>query len=177
MKRRIAIRYMFMIAGSVILIPSCTTHSGKASIVLHKVDITADEEQFLAALAEMIIPRTDTPGAADLGCHLFVLKMLDDCYEEEVQQKFVLGLRELSSDIAKRFTHSFTQCSQEQKQQVIADLESKKQYSAEVLGFYTLMKDRLIEGYLTSKYVLIDIQHYQLIPAVAYDGYYPVNHT
>lgn len=174
MKRRAAIRDMVIIAGGFTLLPACTTHNGKASIALKNIDISADQERLLAEIASAIIPKTDTPGAKEVGSHLFVLKMLDDCYEKDVQQKFIAGLNELEKSTKKHFGNSFVNCTDGQKQKVLLGIENKEAYPQEVFDFYKIMKERTIQGYLTSKYVVINLEKYELVPSVKYNGYYRV---
>lgn len=171
MKRRKAIRNLIIIAGGATLIPSCITNTEKASIALNKLNITVRQEQLLAAIASTLIPRTDTPGADEVGAHLFALKMLDDCYEKEDQKKFVLGLNELEDTTKKRLGNSFLKCTAAQKVTMLQDVENKTGYSSDVFDFYKIMKEKTIQGYLTSKYVLMNIQKYELIPSVQYNGY------
>lgn len=177
MKRRAALKDLLVIAGGITFLPSCSTKSGEVSIALKNFHISGDEEKLLAEIAATIIPQTDTPGAREVGSHLFVLKMLDDCYEKDVQQKFVKGLDELEKSMKKRFGYSFVNCTDEQKQKVLLGIEQKESYPSEVFDFYTIMKERTIQGYLTSKYVLLNIQKYELIPSVKYNGYYPIKNV
>jgi hypothetical protein len=177
MKRRNAIRNMVIIAGGVAMVPSCLTQTDKASISLHKISITARQERLLAAIASAIIPRTDTPGAAEVGAHLFAVKMLDDCYEKEDQEKFISGLDQLESSTKKRFGTSFTKCTSAQKEIILMEVENKSGYSSDVFDFYKIMKEKTIQGFLTSKYVVLNIQKYEFIPSVEYNGYARVKNT
>ena len=158
-------------------IPSCITGNEKASIALKKISISAGQEELLAAIAATLIPRTDTLGAREVGAHLFTLKMLDDCYEKEDQEKFVRGLEELEKSTKKRFGNSFVKCTAAQKETVLRDVENKGAWSDDVFDFYKIMKEKTIQGYLTSEYVVINIQKYELIPSVKYDGYARVKNT
>ena len=175
MKRRAAIRDMIIFAGGVTLLPSCIGQPEKASVALKNIDISAAQEKFLAAIASTIIPKTDTPGAGEVGSHLFVLKMLDDCYEKTDQDKFVTGLDQLDKATIKRFGSSFVKCTNEEKEKMLVGVEEKEPYPAEVFDFYEIMKKRTIQAYMTSKFVVRDIKHYTLIPTVPYDGYYPIS--
>lgn len=177
MRRRTAIRDLTIFAGGVTLIPSCLTHSEKASIALKKLHITAAQEKLLAEIASTIIPQTDIPGAREVGAHLFVLKMLDDCYEEDVQQKFVRGLDQLENNTKKCFGNSFVRCTATQKQNVLLGVENMDAHCSEVFDFYKIMKERTIQGYLTSRYVVMGVKKYELIPSVNYNGYYPIKNT
>jgi hypothetical protein len=163
-----------MIAGGVTFLPACLNNPGKASIALKNLDISADEEKLLAEIASTIIPQTDTPGAKEVGSHLFVLKMLDDCYEKKDQQTFVQGLHQLEENTKKQFGHSFISCKTAEKEAILEAVEANKGDSSDVAEFYKIMKQRTIQGYMTSKYVVLNIQKYTIIPTVAYNGYAPL---
>jgi hypothetical protein len=165
---------MIIFAGGITLLPACTGPEGKASVALDKIDISATQEKLLAAVAATIIPKTDSPGADETGAHLFVLKMVDDCYEKADQDQFVAGLNELDKAAKKRFGNSFLKCQAGEREELLQGVEQENGYAAEVYAFYKIMKQRTIQGYMTSRYVLDNIKHYTLIPTVKYDGYYRV---
>lgn len=52
----------------------------------------------MAKLAEIVIPKTDSPGGLELNLHLFVMKMVDDCRSPENQQVFVKGMQALKDN-------------------------------------------------------------------------------
>ena len=174
MQRRSAIRDLIVIAGGITILPSFKYIPGKASVALKNMDISAEQEKLLGEIASTIIPRTETPGAKELGSHLFVLKMLDDCYEKEDQQKFVRGLKALDESTTKRFRHSFLRCTPQQRETVLLSVENKEAFPAEVFDFYKIMKAKTLQGYMTSKYVVLNIMKYEMIPSVPYNGYYPI---
>ncbi len=174
MKRRLAIRNLLIITSGTILLPACSSNDEHASVKVTNITIDAQQERLLKAIASTIIPTTDTPGAGQVGAHLFVIKMLDDMYEKEVQQNFMKGLKQLEAHAKKQYNNSFIDCTLNQQQEILLGIENKNGYSDIVLGFYKIMKQRTIEGYLSSKYVLTNIVKYELIPTHKYDGYYPV---
>lgn len=174
MKRRDVIQRLVIAAGGFVLVPSCLQRPGKASIALKHIEVTDVQEHLLTAVASAIIPATDTPGAGDLGCHLFALKMLDDCYEKELQQKFMRGLNALDAYAQQKCSHLFVKCTGQQQQDILKDIEDKKTGNAGIAGFYDIMKAKTLQGYLTSKYVLTNINQYEFIPSEKYNGYAPV---
>lgn len=174
MKRRVAIRNMILLGAGVTFLPAYTGPEAKASIALNKINISTQQEGLLAAIAATLIPKTDTPGADETGAHLFVLKMVDDCYEQADQEKFVQGLDLLEMTAKKRFGKSFLKCAAADRQNLLQGVENKEGYAPEVYEFYRIMKQRTIQGYMTSRYVLHNIRHYTLIPAVKYDGYHRI---
>lgn len=162
MERRIAIKQVLIFAGGMALVPSFLKGAGKASIQMKNLDVSAEQEKLLAEIAEIIIPKTTTPGAKDLGLHLFVLKMIDDCYEKAVQQKFMSGLKTFEGLDAAAL-----------KQQVIAVNSGKGGVAEDIKLFYKLMKQQTINGYMNSKYVMTNLVVWELIPG-RYNGYFPV---
>lgn len=172
MKRRTAVKYLFVIAGGTAVLPSCLHKEGKASLLLKNIDINADQEKMLSEFAETLIPASTTPGAKDTYAHLYALRIIDDCFEKEAQQKFTKGLKAVEDLTKKEYNTSFANASGEQRKQILTALEGKKA-TEDAQTFYTLMKNLTIQGYLTSKPVLGDIFHYELVPG-RYNGAFPV---
>lgn len=162
MNRRLAIKQVLIFAGGMALLPSCLREEGKVSIQLQHLDISATQEKLLAEIAELILPKTNTPGAKDLKLHLFVLKMLDDCYEKQEQESFMKGL-----DAFEGLAGA------ELQQKLIEANAGKPGLAKEIADFYTIMKSRTIGGYLNSKYVMSNLVIWELVPG-RYNGYFPV---
>ncbi len=174
MNRRTAITNLTAITIGITFFPACSDNHSQASIALTNIRISAVQEKLLADIAATIIPLTDTPGAKELGAHLFVLKMVDDCYEKDIQQAFVKGLDEVEITAKRRLGGSFPERSLAEKKMLLEEIEKGTGYSADLVAFYKIMKQRTIQGFMTSKYVVRDIEHYELIPSVTYNGYYPL---
>ena len=162
MERRTAIKQVLIFAGGMALVPSFLKGAGRASIQTKNLDISAEQEKLLGEIAEIIIPKTTTPGAKDLGLHLFVLKMIDDCYEKTVQQKFMNGMKTFEGLDADAL-----------RQQVIAVNSGNTGIAEDTKSFYKLMKQQTINGYMNSKYVMTNLVVWELIPG-RYNGYFPV---
>ncbi|WP_343305411.1 gluconate 2-dehydrogenase subunit 3 family protein [Chitinophaga niabensis] len=171
-KRRAAIRNLLIIAGGAMVLPACYRNSGKASIALQNLTISEDEENLLAELTETLIPETTTPGAKSLKLHLFVLKMVDDCYTADNQKLFVEGLKGFNDHFSKQAGTSFADASPEKRQEVLKSIQDIKQKDDPVKKFYDITKSKTIQGYLSSKYVMTNIVKYELVPG-RYNGYFP----
>lgn len=172
MKRRTAVKYLFVIAGGTAVLPSCLHKEAKGSLVLKNLDITQEQENLLAEFAETLIPASATPGAKDTYAHLYALRIMDDCFEKEAQQKFMKGLKDVEAMTKKEHNTTFASASTAQRAQILTALETKKA-SNDAQEFYKLMKNLTIQGYLTSKPVLGNIFHYELVPG-RYNGAFPV---
>lgn len=153
MDRRQVIRHFLVVGAGLAFMPSCVYKEGKVSIQLKSIQITPAQEQFLKELADAMIPPTDTPGAAELGSHLFALKMVDDCFVKEEQETFVAGLKKLQSAKAV-------------PAELMASAEKNKQ--REELAFLKSFRRLVIQGYTQSEYVMTNLLPYQLVPGKYY---------
>ncbi|WP_432708154.1 gluconate 2-dehydrogenase subunit 3 family protein [Pedobacter sp.] len=173
MERRFAIKQILIMAGGLALLPSCLRESGKSSILLKNIDVDFDQEMLLAEVVETIIPTTTTPGGKELKLHLFVLKMLDDCYEKEDQKAFFNGLEYLQDYTKKQFDKPFSKLVAPEREQVLLHLENEDSATGDGKAFYNILKSRAIGGYLNSQYVMTNLLKWELVPS-RYNGFYPV---
>ncbi|WP_423149311.1 gluconate 2-dehydrogenase subunit 3 family protein [Rubrolithibacter danxiaensis] len=172
MDRRSAVK-SFLIAGSALaFFPSCLQDKKITSVKLKNLSIDQDQEKLLGEITETLIPKTDTPGAKDLSLHLFVLKMMDDLFEKEQQEKFVKGLDQIDEIAEKNYNNRFVKLTAPQREELLNRVE-KKEFSGDVQSFYPLMKQLTITGYLNSKYVMTKLRVYELVPA-RFHGCVPV---
>ena len=141
---------------------------------LKHLTIDHEQELLLAEVAETIIPATDTPGAKALGLHLFVLKMMDDCYDAGDQQNLMKGLDQLDAAAQKSFGNRFMKGSMLQREKLLGGLRAKSEHPAELIKFYTLTKYITIRGYKYSKYMMTELMPHKMIPD-HYDGFYPAS--
>ena len=79
--------------------------------------LVLDEAQraLIAEVAEIIIPRTDTPGAQDVGVPRFIATMLQDAFSSEEQQSFISGLQDFEMAAQRAHGKLFLQLSQSQR--------------------------------------------------------------
>src|SRR4051794_13486239 len=125
LNRRSAIKQFLIVSVGITFLPACRGEN-KPSIALKNIEIDGDGEKLLAEMSEAIIPATNTLGAKDLSAHLFALKMLDDCYTKEDQQKFVGGLKEFEKMAKQKTEKSFTASSPAEREAILNDLEKQK---------------------------------------------------
>lgn len=167
MNRRTALKQLAIIGGGMVLLPSCKFSREGASIALDNLDIDRAQENLLADLVETFIPATDIPGGKELKLHHFVLVMVDDCRGPEDQKLFEKGLGQIETIADRQYSNSFAECTSRQKENIVAGVLNGK--DNETKQFLTLVKRYTVEGFLQSKYVLSEIEHYQLVPG-HFDG-------
>jgi len=135
--------------------------------VRDKLNLSALQKQIIAEVAELILPRTDTVGAKDVGVPAFIEMMINDCYQSPEHRSFMAGVVEmegmkfLDMSAAKK-TDTLKQVEQKAKEQMKAynaqtikfgdnqDLESMNAVKMG-LPFWRLMKELTLLGYYTSE--------------------------
>ena len=155
-----------------------------ASQVVHR---TLDNHQnaTVAALAEMIIPRTDTPGAADVGVNQFVELILTEWYGDDDRKGFLLGLVDVDTRAKALFGKLFVECSPEQQADIMSALGEKMIEDGNALAehtgqtresliepyknFYHMLRHLTLTAYYTSEAGATAALNFQVIPD-RYDG-------
>ena len=60
--------------------------------------LSSSQLKLVSALADTIIPPTDTPSASETAVPQFLDLLLQDVFDDEVKQKFLTGLREFDQE-------------------------------------------------------------------------------
>jgi gluconate 2-dehydrogenase gamma chain len=118
MTRRELIQRVAWLMGGAIAAPAVLAVLNGCS---HKSSASArfvlDESQraIIAEVAEIIIPRTDTPGAQDVAVPAFIESMLQDAFSSEDQQFFIGGLKDFDAAAQRAHGKPFLKLSQQQR--------------------------------------------------------------
>ena len=140
--RRSAIKYFIIVSAGTVLLPTCKPADKKSSSPFSNIPVDEDQQALLAEIAETIIPNTNTPGAKEISTPVFVLQMLNDCYEQKDRDRFLKGMQQFSDDVQSKYGKSFIKCSAPEREKIIAAINAQKD----------------------AKYYLTNVQVYQLVP-------------
>ncbi len=173
MNRRKALKNLGLIAGGIILLPSCDFSDEKVSIILNKLQITIEEEKLLQEIVATILPEGEIPGAKSLKVSNFVWVMIDDMLSDKKQKSFMNGLRLFDVNVKELRKNSFTDLSENDKLIVLKDLlngstqkdkTENKNDLKDVKRFLQAVKYYATWGFMQSEYIMTDIMPYQLVP-------------
>jgi len=168
MNRRDLLKSFIFVSGGLFFIPYCVGKEEPASITLSNLKLSADDETLIAEIVDTIIPETDTPGARNLGVHLFVLKMVDDCHHPEDQKLFMEGLSEFRKRAKEQLGKSFDEAELGEREKLLAEIG--KDNTDAVGRFFEIIHKRSVLGYTNSEYVMTHLTRYELVPA-RYNGF------
>ncbi|MEM9260971.1 MAG: gluconate 2-dehydrogenase subunit 3 family protein [Bacteroidota bacterium] len=110
MNRREILRYVAYTTGAAVSAPfasafllACDTDTATAAEVAappyEPKFFSREQYDFITKVADTIIPRTDTPGASDVGVPEVIDRMVGDVYGEEIQAHSKLGLDALRAKL------------------------------------------------------------------------------
>lgn len=134
------------------------------------------EQEVLTAIADTIIPpgpgKSDTGepkmiGALSTGTEKYLMKLLEKCYEKEVQDNVKIQLAAVEASAENQLSNSFAGCTQAQREGLLmarANSEVKEEKD-----FFDLMKSETIRGFTTTQEVMMDYLEYKIAPGF-YNG-------
>lgn len=172
MDRREAVRKLTLVMGGVLSVPtlsvllkSCDSNSFNLG---SGIDFTAQEKEMIASMAEIIIPRTDTPGAIDTKVPEFVVMMMQDTYPLETQDAFHNGLAAFDSYCKKNLGKDFLALDSTDKTEAVRQLDElvlgKEESKPQDLEFYRIFKELTLFGFFTSESGSTETLTYLQIP-------------
>jgi hypothetical protein len=145
--------------------------------------LNAHQEATVKAITEMILPRTDTPGAADVGATAFIDLVLTEWYGEADRKRFLAGIADVDARSNALFGKEFVDCQGIQQSQILVDLGEKMVRGIAALGdqstpegelpvdpdFYAMMRRLTLTAYFTSETGATEELHFEIIPG-RYEG-------
>lgn len=167
MNRRDAIQHVALLLGSMISAPTMAGVMGEKINLGESVPVTAEQEAFLADLADVIIPTTTTPGAKAAGVEKFIVRVMRDCYPKDDQEKFYSGLTQLNTESQAKFSKSFVELNNAQK------IDMVKATTTTNKPFFLRMKELTVTGYFTSEIGATKALEYLPIPG-RFEGCVPL---
>ncbi len=133
--------------------------------------LTSAHAAIAGAVADRILPRTDTPGAADVGVPAFLDLLYGRFMTPEERKMLADGLNGV--DAAAKAAHggAFTTLSPDRQDTVLRAIARAEEGKDQ--GFFRLIRSATILGYFTSEPVGRNVLHYDPVPG-RYEGCVPI---
>ncbi|HEY6131651.1 MAG TPA: gluconate 2-dehydrogenase subunit 3 family protein [Halioglobus sp.] len=146
---------------------------------------SANQREILAAMAETIIPRTETPGAIDARVPAFLELMVANWLKEEERAIFDAGLKDIETRIPLEYGKPFQQLGAAEQLQIMEALEEaaadspwydfgnvQREYISDA-PFICQLKELTIWGFFTSQEGATRVLRYDPMP-MAFNGNIPL---
>lgn len=140
--------------------------------------LNAHQAATVTTMAELILPRTDTPGATDVGATAFIDLILTEWYEEPERTRFLTGLADVDARSQKLFARNFVDCSALDQSDILTALGARMLEEAEQkrdqpfafgaapsdTNFYSMLRRLVLTAYYTSEAGATQALHFEMIP-------------
>lgn len=140
--------------------------------------LTAEQNQIVDTIAEIIIPATDTPGASAANVNRFIDALIGESYLSKDRDRFLNGLDEVNARCEENYGAPFPECTPAQQQALVAELDDElfgpdaAEFDRENPPFFRMMKELTIVGYYTSEIGATQELKTSIVPG-QYDGDVP----
>jgi hypothetical protein len=141
--------------------------------------LDAHQEAMLRTMTELIIPRTDTPGATDVGTTAFIDLILTEWSDDAERKGFLNGLADVDSRTQNLFGREFLECSSAQQSQILVALGEEMLEKTNDMAprrrrrgvggagnadFYSVLRRLTLVAYFTSEAGATQELHFEIIP-------------
>ena len=150
----------------------------RPEIAFKPVFFSEGQARSIEVLSEIIIPKTSTPGAIDVGVPQFIDTLLKEAYNKGDQDSFLKDLTAFEDDAKKTFGDSFEECAAADQLTLFKkyhDAAFANQIEKPPLGwwnprksaekpFILKVKELVLLGFFTSQVGASDILQYNQVP-------------
>ncbi|MBB6002663.1 gluconate 2-dehydrogenase subunit 3 family protein [Arcicella rosea] len=148
----------------------------EAQLNWQPVFLSNNQANLIAEIAETILPKTETPGAKELGVPQFIDKMLKEMLSEADQKAFVEDLEKFDETCEEANKKPFIECNEQEREAFLlkADKEAGKLPPSawgitlvakpDPVAFFRRVKSLTLLGYYTSEKVGKEILSYDPVP-------------
>jgi hypothetical protein len=148
---------------------------------LNQTAFTKDDVAFFNEVGEVIIPRTDTPGAKDANVGLMMAVMVTDCYTPAQRKAFTVGITSIKTLAKSTYGKDFLLLNADERMALLATLDkeakgftlrSLKHDEQSLPHGFTLIKQLTLFTFFTSEIGANKVLRYVAVPG-RYDGEFP----
>ncbi len=189
MDRRKALKKTGLLAGAAVAMPTILSilHSCKneQGVIWQPEFFSKPEAKTISCLVDLILPRTDTPGALDVKVDVFIDKVFAKTYDEQGQRQMRDEIAAFNNRCKKEFGAIFSDLNASKRVAVLrAEEKSSGKLNPGVWGkaigdqkpvsFYRSIKSMTIWAYFTSEEIGKNVLNYDPIPG-NYNGCKPLS--
>ena len=118
----------------------------------------------IGAIADMILPRSDTPSATDVGVPAFVDVIVTENDTDDDRTAFLAGLDAIEARAKSNGGDTFAQLQPAARASVIESIEADANRRTDPARTYWRLKGLIIHGYFTSEPVMKEVLKFEVMP-------------
>lgn len=126
--------------------------------------LTTQQLQLVTVLGDVIIPRTDSPSASDVGVAAWIDVMVDDYHTETERKQLIDGIAAIDERAKREGGAAFAALAADARERVMQALDRPADRQAPDARAYSRLKGLIVHGYFTSERVQRDVLHVEILP-------------
>ncbi len=136
---------------------------------------TEDQGILISQVSGIIIPKTDTDGAIEVGVPGFIDQLVHETYKKEDQDKFVASLEEFATAAEAKYGDPFIELDPEQQSEWVLSQHEAAITDRSGTGdnFILKLKELTMVGFFTSEVGATQVLQFDPVPG-AYHGCVPL---
>jgi gluconate 2-dehydrogenase gamma chain len=119
--------------------------------------LTPAQAALVTAVAELIIPRTDTPGATDADVTGFIDLLLAGWYKEEDRDRFLRGLAAIDAEAVALGGKPFAESTRETQIALLTRWDAAESGPETATAAYKRLKSLTVYGFFTSEIAVREV--------------------
>jgi gluconate 2-dehydrogenase gamma chain len=169
--RREAIRRAALAMGLVIS-PAWLASTDRLRAAVQTTHLTTTQLAITSAIADRILPRTNTPGARDVGVPAYIDMLYGEFMSPTERERFTAGLTMVNETATKLRGTPFTSLATVDQDEVLREVARASE--GQPNSFFLQIRSATILGYFTSEEVGRNVLHYDPVPG-RYDACVPLS--
>jgi hypothetical protein len=130
--------------------------------------LSAEQLELIGAIADTILPRTDSPSATDVKVPAFVDVIVSENYTDNQRAAFISALPQLETALRGPDGAPFVSMDAEHRAMALGAVERSNRQQ-QPFSTYWRLKGLVVHGYFTSEQVAKQVLHYNMMPG-RFDG-------
>ncbi|MEL6987139.1 MAG: gluconate 2-dehydrogenase subunit 3 family protein [Bacteroidota bacterium] len=179
MKRRAILKYTALATGAVVGAPIALSLFSCNNDVAQMDDfspsfLSVDQFNLVTKIADLILPKTNSPSASEVGVSKIIDHMLHVVFKSEEQTAYIAGLNTLAQFLNRNTLFVNTKSNEQIK--LIQQIEDGKEESSmkEIYDAYIQLKQQTIAYYLSNETIAEKYLNYLPVPG-EYKGCIPLD--
>ena len=181
LKRRALLkRVAWMLGGAVsapaalAILQGCSAREAAPGAAWTPKFLKGTQPDLITAIADVIIPKTDTSGALDAGVPAFIDSLMADVYSKDAQERFSAGIKEFETAAAADGKGFLDQDMAQRAAFVQRSIDAALAGEHEHKPFILVARELTLIGFFTSKAGITENMEYVAVPT-AYHGCVPLS--
>jgi hypothetical protein len=153
-----------LITGNAITVAMAYTPNSDSTFTRGKI-FSRHQLMLLKQICSIVIPKTDTLGAAEVDTHGFIDNQLFYCHNKEEQDTLLALLTLIDDSALQKFSRSFQKLTSKQQFQLLTELDlGEKSFDEAQRADFKLLKRFICFGYYTSEVGATQELRYDPVP-------------